>query len=62
MERLLTVEETSELIRLKPATLYAYTCARKIPFLKVGTRVLFESEVLEKWVKERRVKMIDVAN
>lgn len=36
---LLTVPEAAALLRLKPSTIRAWTCQRKIPFVKLGRLV-----------------------
>jgi excisionase family DNA binding protein len=36
---LLTVSEAALLLRLKPSTIRAWTCQRRIPFVKVGRLV-----------------------
>jgi excisionase family DNA binding protein len=36
---LLTVPETAALLRLRPSTIRAWTCQRKIPFVKLGRLV-----------------------
>ena len=51
MEPLLTVQEASELTRLKPKTLYAYAEQKRIPHVKLGSRLLFEREKLELWIQ-----------
>lgn len=55
MSEILTIPEAAELTRLKPSTLYSYVEARKIPFLKVGSRVLFEREALLEYLASHRV-------
>jgi excisionase family DNA binding protein len=51
----LTIKEASELTRLTVATLYAYVRARRVPYLKVGSRVLFRRDDLEAWLWSHRV-------
>lgn len=55
MLEILTISEASAFTRLKPATLYAYVAARRVPFLKIGSRVLFSRNELESWVAAHRV-------
>src|SRR5213080_5118032 len=49
----LSVEEAAEFLRLKPTTLYSWVSNDKIPYSKVGSRVLFEREALVEFVKTR---------
>jgi len=58
MEKLLSIQEASDFIGLKTPTVYKYVCMKKIPYVKLGTRVLFSKDRLEKWVKENSVEPI----
>ena len=58
MLEILTVQEASKLVRLKPSTIYFYVEARRIPFLKVGSRVLFERDSLINWLSGHRVEVL----
>lgn len=49
---LLTVNEAAARLRIKPNTLRRWVCEKKIPHVKLGTRVLFRAETLEEWVKK----------
>ena len=49
----LSVEEAAEFLRLKPSTLYSWVSNGKIPYSKVGSRILFEREALVEFVKTR---------
>lgn len=47
-EEILTVEEVAALLKLKPATIYLWVQANKIPCHHIGRTVRFyKSEVLE---------------
>ncbi len=52
MSELLNITETSQKLRLKIPTLYKMICQRRIPFIKLGSRVLFSEEKLDNWVEE----------
>ena len=49
----LSIEEAAEFLRLKPSTLYAGVSKDKIPYSKIGSRILFEKEALIEFVKAR---------
>lgn len=51
MNKLLSVKEAAELLGLRVPTIYKYVCQRAIPYVKIGTRVLFDPARLEAWVK-----------
>jgi excisionase family DNA binding protein len=46
MPEVLTIREAADFTRLKPATLYSYVASRRVPYLKVGSRVLFSRAVI----------------
>ena len=48
---LLTVAELSEWLRVKASTIRKKVCYKKIPFIKVGRRVLFRRNDIEKWLE-----------
>jgi excisionase family DNA binding protein len=54
--RLLTAAEVSEMQRVPRSTVYELTRSRRIPFLKVGRRTLFDPDVLRVWVVEQTIR------
>ncbi len=57
-KHLFTIDEVSERLSISKATLYKYTSERRIPFYKIGSRLLFAEEKLQEWVEQRRVDSI----
>ncbi len=53
--RLLTAAEVSEILRVPRSTVYELARARRIPFLKVGRRTLFDAELLREWIARQHV-------
>lgn len=53
--RLLTAAEVSEILRVPRSTIYELARARRIPFLKVGRRTLFDPELLREWIARQNV-------
>ena len=53
--RLLTAGEVSDLLRIPKSTVYELTRTRRIPYLKVGRRTLFDPRVLAEWIASRNV-------
>jgi excisionase family DNA binding protein len=53
---LLTVPETAALLRLKPSTIRAWTCQRRIPFVKVGRLVRIRRSDAEAFIESRLVQ------
>ncbi len=56
MQNLINIGQAADLLGLKVKTIYTYVCQRRIPFVKLGARVLFEPEELEKWVHNNAVE------
>lgn len=56
MTRKLTVKDAADLLRLSEKTLYNWASERKIPFLKVGGKLLFDEEALERFLENCRVE------
>ena len=54
--RLLTATEVSELLRVPRSTVYELTRSRRIPFLKVGRRTLFDPDVLRAWIAQQTIE------
>ena len=52
-EKLLSVKEAADFLGLKVATVYKYRMIGAVPYIKIGTRVLFDPERLRKWIDER---------
>ena len=56
MEKLLTINEASQLLGLAKKTLYQYVCRRIIPFVKIQGNLRFRESNLEAWVEMQLVK------
>ncbi|MBI1747181.1 MAG: helix-turn-helix domain-containing protein [Acidobacteria bacterium] len=57
--KFLTVAECAELLRVSPKTIYAMVSEARIPFRKVGARVVFLYSEILTWTqpeKDRRSK------
>jgi excisionase family DNA binding protein len=50
--RLLSIREAATFLGLQPATLYKYRMVGAVPYVKIGTRVLFDPERLRRWIAE----------
>lgn len=50
-DRWLNVAEAAEHIRAKPQRLYALVSARRIPFHKDGSRLLFRRSEIDAWLE-----------
>lgn len=53
--RLLTAAEVSEILRVPRSTVYELARSRRIPFLKVGRRTLFDPQLITAWITTQNV-------
>lgn len=58
MERLLTQKEVAEILQTSVACLNTLRCQKKltIPYVKVGSKVLYRKEDFENWLNNNTVK------
>lgn len=54
----MNIEEAARFTGLAKATLRKYIASRSIPYIKIGARVIFDSEDLTRWLEERKVEVI----
>ncbi len=57
-DTLLSLSEAALFLKIAEATLYGYTSARKIPFLKKGKKLYFRRAELEAWLQSGRRKTV----
>jgi excisionase family DNA binding protein len=55
-ERLMTATEAAQLLRVPRSTVYELARNRRIPFLKVGRRILFARQSLLDWIAAQTVQ------
>jgi len=58
---LLSIKETATLTGLSVSTLSEYISGRKLPYVKVGTRVLVDPIDLKAWIDARKVPALTKA-
>ena len=50
-----SVKQLAEYLGLAEVTIYKYVKDRKIPFAKIGKRVIFLDEQIQEWLKAKSV-------
>ena len=53
--KLMTCAETAEFLNLNKFTLYRLASRRKVPFFRIGRKLLFDKSRIEKWIEGRAV-------
>ena len=56
LERLLTVQEISELLKVPKSYVYWLTHQKKIPHLKIQGHLRFRQSHIEEWLKSQEVR------
>ena len=56
LRRLITAKEASQYLSLSTDTVYRMAAAKKLPYLKIGDRVLFDVKSLDQWVDKHLIR------
>jgi excisionase family DNA binding protein len=56
IRRLITAKEASQYLSVSTDTIYRMASQKKLPYLKIGERVLFDLKTLDHWIEKRLVK------
>ncbi len=59
LPKLLSVREISKILGVAEITIRKFCCAKKIPYIKLGGRVLFDPEKISTWVEKQSIKPIN---
>jgi excisionase family DNA binding protein len=56
LRRLITAKEASQYLSLSTDTIYRMASLKKLPYLKIGDRVLFDVKALDQWIERRLIR------
>ena len=56
LRRLITAKEASQYLNLSTDTIYRMASLKKLPYLKIGDRVLFDLKALDHWIERHLIK------
>jgi excisionase family DNA binding protein len=56
LQRLITAKEASQYLSLSTDTIYRMASLKKLPYLKIGDRVLFDVKALDHWIEKHMIK------
>jgi excisionase family DNA binding protein len=51
-DKIMTLEEVANYLRLKPQTIYTWAQEKKIPAAKLGKEWRFKKSVVDKWLNQ----------
>ncbi len=56
LRRLITAKEASQYLSLSTDTVYRMASLKRLPYLKIGDRVLFDVKALDHWVERHTIR------
>jgi excisionase family DNA binding protein len=56
LRRLITAKEASRYLSLSTDTVYRMASLKKLPYLKIGDRVLFDVKALDHWIERHMIR------
>ena len=56
LRRLITAKEASQYLSLSTDTVYRMASLKKLPYLKIGDRVLFDAKALDRWIERHMIR------
>jgi excisionase family DNA binding protein len=56
LRRLITAKEASQYLSLSTDTVYRMAALKKLPYLKIGDRVLFDLKAIDHWIERHLVR------
>ncbi len=56
LRRLITAKEAGQYLSLSTDTIYQMASQKKLPYLKIGARVLFDIKALDHWIEKHMIK------
>jgi excisionase family DNA binding protein len=56
LRRLITAKEASQFLSLSTDTVYRMASLKKLPYLKIGDRVLFDVKTLDHWIEKHMIR------
>ncbi len=55
--QIMTAPEVAKYLKVHPSTLYKLLRKGQIPFFKIGSDYRFDRDAIEKWMRDRQVKL-----
>jgi len=58
-KRLLNINEASEYLGIKKNSLYCWVSQKRIPYVKMGRKTMFDKISIERFIEENTIKPIN---
>lgn len=58
-DKLWTLEEVADFLRVKPSIVKYWVLTSKIPFVKMGKHYRFDQEDIWRWLETRKSRLLD---
>lgn len=56
MIEFMSIEEVAQKLGIKKMTLHNWVSMRKIPYTKIGRKVIFDPDSIDAWLKKKEIK------
>lgn len=56
LRRLITAKEAGQYLSLSTDTIYRMASMKRLPYLKIGDRVLFDLKALDRWIEKHLIR------
>jgi excisionase family DNA binding protein len=56
LRRLITAREAGQYLSLSTDTIYRMASLKKLPYLRIGDRVLFDVQALDRWIEKNMIR------
>jgi excisionase family DNA binding protein len=58
IEKMMTADEVAECLHVAKATIYSWTCGKKITFIKIGGQLLFKESEIMAFIDGKTIKAL----
>jgi excisionase family DNA binding protein len=56
LKRLITAKEAGQYLSISTETIYRLVSLKRLPYIKIGDRVLFDIKALDRWIERNMIK------
>ena len=59
MKQYLAIRDLAKVLTISVPTLYRWTSEKQIPHVRIGGRIFFDPETIDKWIEGCAVEVLD---